>query len=145
LILSSFNNNPGITHWKQVVHCWKYVKGSRHLHLTPRPTDLEATNSIQHYTDATWADDLKTQLSRSGSICFWKSCPVAWSSKKQRNITLLSTKAEMNALSDGVQENQWIKFLVEELWNEQLDPSTFHFDNQGLIEKIKIFGSNSKT
>jgi hypothetical protein len=44
-----------------------------------------------------------------------------------------------------VQENQWIKFLVEELWNESLDPSTFHIDNQGLAEKIKNFGSNSKT
>jgi hypothetical protein len=112
-ILSSFNNNPGINHWKQVVHFCKYVKGTRHLHLTLRPTDLETPNSIQHFTDATWADNLETRLSRSGSICFWKSCPVAWSSKKQCNITLSLTEAEMNALLDGVQENQWIKFLVE--------------------------------
>ncbi|KNZ60730.1 hypothetical protein VP01_15096g1, partial [Puccinia sorghi] len=86
-ILPSFNNETGIEHWKKVIHCWKY------------------------------ADDLETHLSRSGSIFFWKSCPVAWNSKKQRNITLSSTEAEMNALSDGVQENQWIKYLVDELWN----------------------------
>jgi hypothetical protein len=59
-ILSSFNNNPGINHWKQVVHCWKYVKGTRHLHLILQPTDLETPNSIQHFTDATWADNLET-------------------------------------------------------------------------------------
>ena len=58
---------------------------------------------------------------------------------------LSSTEAEMNALADGVQENQWVKFLVEELWNKTLEPSTFHVDNQGLVEKIKNFGSNSKT
>lgn len=56
-----------------------------------------------------------------------------------------STKAELNALSDGVQENKWIKFLVEELWNEGINPTQFHIDNQGLLEKLKNFGSNSKT
>ncbi|KNZ44277.1 hypothetical protein VP01_9320g2 [Puccinia sorghi] len=53
--------------------------------------------------------------------------------------------SELNALSDGVQENQWIQFLAEELWNETLLPSTFHIDNRGLDEKIKNFGTNSKT
>ncbi|KNZ60966.1 hypothetical protein VP01_14751g1, partial [Puccinia sorghi] len=84
LILSSFNHAPGMNHWQQ------------------------------HYTNATWADDLETRLSQSSSICFWKACPVSWNSKKQRNITLSSTEAKMNALSDGVQENQWIKYLIEE-------------------------------
>lgn len=45
---------------------------------------------------------------------------------------------------DGVQENKWIKFFLEELWKEDLDPTVFHIDNQGLAEKIKNFGSNSK-
>lgn len=56
-----------------------------------------------------------------------------------------STEAELNALSDGVQENQWIKYLIEELWNDKIKPSQFHIDNQGLLEKLKNFGSNSKT
>ncbi|KNZ49526.1 hypothetical protein VP01_495g1 [Puccinia sorghi] len=121
------------------------ILGTRDLRLTLRPNPEDKSNSLQHYTDATWADDLESRLSRSGSICFWKTCPVAWNSKKQRNITLSSTEAEMNALSDGVQENQWIKFLVEELWNEKIEPTSFHIDNKGLLEKIKNFGSNSKT
>jgi transposase InsO family protein len=144
-ILSSFNNAPGIKHWRQVIHCWKYLAGTINLSLTLRPDTEDTSNAIQHYTDATWADDLETRLSRSGSICFWKSCPVSWNSKKQRNITLSSTEAELNALSDGVQENQWIKYLIEELYEEKLNPTNFHVDNLGLIEKIKNFGSNSKT
>ncbi|POW15448.1 hypothetical protein PSTT_02042 [Puccinia striiformis] len=114
-ILSSFNESPGINHWRQ----------------TPMMT-------------ATLFNTLP-MISRSGSICFWKACPVAWNSKKQHNITLSSTEAELNALSDGVQENHWIKFFIEELWDRTLDPSKFHIDNQGLLEKIKNFGSNSKT
>ncbi|KNZ48332.1 hypothetical protein VP01_5748g1, partial [Puccinia sorghi] len=136
---------PGIQHWKKVLHCWKYLAGTINLHLTLRPNLIEKSQALQHFTNATWADDLETRLSRSGSICFWKACPIAWNSKKQRNITMSSTKAELNALSDGVQENQWIKFLVEELWNENLKPTQFHIDNQGLLKKLKNFGSNSKT
>jgi hypothetical protein len=33
-ILSSFNNNPGITHWQEIIHCWKYLQGTAHLELT---------------------------------------------------------------------------------------------------------------
>jgi hypothetical protein len=51
----------------------------------------------------------------------------------------------MNALSDGEQENQWLSFLIEELWRVKLSPTLFHIDNKGLIEKLKNFGSNSKT
>ncbi|PLW46537.1 hypothetical protein PCANC_08510 [Puccinia coronata f. sp. avenae] len=51
----------------------------------------------------------------------------------------------MNTLSDGVQENQWVKFVVEELWDENLEPTTFNVNNMGLVEKVKNFGSNSKT
>ncbi|KNZ47578.1 hypothetical protein VP01_62g13 [Puccinia sorghi] len=144
-MLSSFNHAPGIQHWRQVLHCWKYLAGTMDLALTLKPDQLDTSNSLKHYTDATWADDLETRLSRSGTICFWKACPIAWNSKKQRNITMSSTEAELNALSDGIQENQWIKFLVEELWNDKLQPTEFHIDNQGLLEKLKNFGSNSKT
>jgi hypothetical protein len=56
-----------------------------------------------------------------------------------------STKSEMNARSDGEQENQWLSFLIEELWRIKLSPTLFHIDNKGLLEKLKNFGSNSKT
>ena len=51
----------------------------------------------------------------------------------------------MSALSDGEQENQWLSFLIEELWKLKLDPTLFHVDNRGLMEKLQNFGSNSKT
>lgn len=56
-----------------------------------------------------------------------------------------STESEMNALSDGAQENQWLTYLIEELWKTELAPTLFHINNKGLLEKLKNFGSNSKT
>ena len=58
---------------------------------------------------------------------------------------MLSTKSEMSALSDGEQENQWLTFLIEEIWKIKLSATLFHIDNKGLLEKLKNFGSNSKT
>jgi len=144
-ILSRFNHKPGLTHWNQVIHCWKYLIGTKHLKLCLKPNPLDSSHRINFYTDATWADDQETRISQSGSLAFWKSCPILWNSKKQRNITMSSTEAEMNALSDGKQESQWLMFLVEELWKNQLKPTLFHIDNKGLLEKLKNFGSNSKT
>jgi hypothetical protein len=144
-ILSRFNQRPGLTHWKEVVHCWKYLLGTRNLGLLLKPRKNTFIDRINFFTDATWAEDQETRISQSGSLAFWKSCPILWNSKKQKNITMSSTESEMNALSDGEQENQWLKFLIEELWRKKLAPTLFSIDNKGLLEKLKNFGSNSKT
>lgn len=36
-ILSKFNQKPGLSHWKEVVHCWKYLKGTSGLGLLLQP------------------------------------------------------------------------------------------------------------
>jgi histone deacetylase 1/2 len=143
-ILSRFNQWPGLSHWKEVFHCSKYLQGTKDLGLLLKPNKMNFINHINFFTDTTWAEDQETRISQSGSLAFWKSCPILWNSKKQKNITMFSTESEMNALSDGEQENQWLKFLIEELWKKTLAPTLFSVDNKGLLEKLKNFGSNSK-
>jgi hypothetical protein len=144
-ILSRFNQRPGLSHWKQVIHCWKYLLGTKNHNLLLKPKSDSFIDRLNFFTDATWAEDQETRISQSGTLAFWKSCPILWNSKKQKNITMSSTESEMNALSDGEQESQWLKFLVEELWKKKLEPTLFSIDNKGLLEKLKNFGSNSKT
>lgn len=144
-ILSRFNQSPGLTHWREVVHCWKYLKGTQNLGLCLCPNPEELIDRLNFFTDATWAEDQETRVSQSRSLAFCKECPILWNSKKQKNITLSSTESELNALSDGKQESQWLTFLIEELWAKKLAPTLFHIDNKGLLEKLKHFGSNSKT
>jgi hypothetical protein len=38
-----------------------------------------------------------------------------------------------------------VKFLIEELWKTTLKSPLFSIDNKGLLEKLKHFGSTSKT
>ncbi|KNZ46053.1 hypothetical protein VP01_7600g1, partial [Puccinia sorghi] len=132
-ILSRFNQKPGLTHWREVVHCWKYLLGTKDFGLRLQPEAESIDERIQFYTDATWAEDQETCILQSGSIAFWKACPTLWNSKKQKNITMSSTESEMNALLDGKQENQWLSFLIEELWKNELPSTLFHIDNKGLL------------
>jgi hypothetical protein len=113
--------------------------------LLLKPTPDKLSDWIKFFTDATWGEDQETRISQSGSLAFWKSFPILWNSKRQRNITMSSTKSEMNALSDGEQESQWLKFLIKELWKAKILPTLFHINNKGLLEKLKNFGPNSKT
>lgn len=89
LILLQFNHLPGLSHWKQVIHCWKYLKATMQfsLSLSPKADD---PNSLVFYSEATWGSDLQDRTSQSGSICFWKSCPIIWNSKKQKLICMSS-------------------------------------------------------
>ncbi|CAH7689764.1 hypothetical protein PPACK8108_LOCUS24900 [Phakopsora pachyrhizi] len=41
--------------------------------------------------------------------------------------------------------SQLPQVIIEELWSITLPPTHFHVDNSGLLERIKHFGSNSKT
>lgn len=142
-MLSRFNQRPGLTHWKELLHVCKYLLGTVNLSLTLNPTDND--DGLTIFSDATWADDPETRLLQSGYIINWLSCPVAWKSRKQSNITLSKTEAELNALIDSAQEGLWINSVVWELLRKAPTPTTFLIDNKGLLDKIRHFGSNSKT
>ncbi|KNZ59135.1 hypothetical protein VP01_1796g1 [Puccinia sorghi] len=49
-ILSKFNQRPGMSHWRE----------------------------INFFTNATWAEDHESRISQSGSLAFWKLCPILW-------------------------------------------------------------------
>ncbi|KNZ48547.1 hypothetical protein VP01_558g1 [Puccinia sorghi] len=89
-ILSRFNQHPGISHWKEFLHRWKYLKGTQHFALLLQPKADSLIDRINFYTDATWIED----------------------HKRQKNITSSLTESELSALSDIKQEGQWLKYSV---------------------------------
>jgi hypothetical protein len=48
-----------------------------------------------------------------------------------------STKSEMNAQSDREKENQWLSFLIEELWRVKVSPTLFDIENKLLLKNKK--------
>ncbi|KNZ54453.1 hypothetical protein VP01_2942g1 [Puccinia sorghi] len=167
--LARFSVKPGMTHWHEVKKVWQYLKGTIDLKLTLEIR--EPSQLLQIYSDASWGDDPQDRTSQSGYICFLFGSIIAWNSSKQRSVTYSSTKAELNPLVDSFHEGVWLKALLAEIWNIQIDAASHLIDNQelkerlmmsdeefeekfsnqhlidnkGLDDKVKKFGSNPKT
>ncbi|KNZ51099.1 hypothetical protein VP01_4095g2 [Puccinia sorghi] len=61
-------------------------------------------------------------------------------------MKLKPVSQEMVPFVSRIQENIWIIFLIEELYNEKKkNPSQFNVDNKGLIDKINNLGLTKKT
>ncbi|KNZ63839.1 hypothetical protein VP01_1095g6 [Puccinia sorghi] len=167
--LARYSVKPGVLHWKEVKKTWQYLRHTKDLKLT-----INAINPSQFltiYSDATWGDDPDSRTSQSGYLCYLFGSLISWNSCRQRSITYSSTEAELNPLVESFHEGVWLKALISEMWDTQIasadhfiddeelnfqltsDDKVFkeqfctnHFiDNKGLNDKLKKFGSNSKT
>ncbi|KNZ45087.1 hypothetical protein VP01_84g2 [Puccinia sorghi] len=167
--LARYSVKPGMTHWHEVKKVWQYLKGTMDLKLTleiKEPAEL-----LNIYSDASWGDDPQDRTSQSGYVCFLFGSIISWNSSKQRCVTYSSTEAELNPLVDSFHEGIWLKALLAEIWNIQMDAANHLIDNEelnerlmmtdeefkikflnkhlidnkGLDDKVKKFGSNPKT
>ncbi|KNZ47999.1 hypothetical protein VP01_5983g1, partial [Puccinia sorghi] len=126
---------------------------------------------LQIYSNASWGDDPQDCTSQSGYMCLLFGSVISWNSSKQRSVTYSSMEAKLNPLVDSFHEGIWLKALLSELWDIQIDAAKHlidypeleerlmmteaefkvkfanqhHINNKGLNDKLKKFGSNPKT
>ncbi|KNZ53775.1 hypothetical protein VP01_3139g3 [Puccinia sorghi] len=166
--LARYSVKPGLSHWKEVKKTWQYLCHTKDLKFTIYPT--KPTEFLSIYSDATWGDDPDCRTSQSGYLCYIFGSLFSWNSCRQCSITYSSTKAELNPLVESFHKGAWLKALINEVWNLQIE-SAAHFiddeelnqqltvddktfkelyctnhliDNKGLNDKLKKFRSNSK-
>lgn len=168
-ILARFSVKPGMTHWYEVKKVWQCLKGT--ANVKPNLEVRKSEELLQIYSDSSWGDNPQDRTSQSGHMCFLFGSLISWNSSKQRSITYSSTEAELNPLVDSFHEGIWLKALLAEIWNIQMDAanhliddpdlnerlmmsdeefkkkfSNQHLiDNKGLDDKVKKFSSNPKT
>ncbi len=108
--LSAHLTNPGKEHWKALDRCVGYVKTTKleGIYLK-RPRSLQSIS----YTDADYAKDEKDRKSISGRLNTVGGMITGWSSKKQNTVSLSSTEAEYQALSECSQKAMFTRNLNE--------------------------------
>ena len=134
-IVSRFQVNPQLTHWTAVKRILRYLKGTSEMGITFRKTADKLT--LTGYADADWAGDLDDRKSTSGYVFMLGGGPISWKSRKQQSVALSSTEAEYLAMSDATTEAIWLRGLLDELGQTQLEPTVIHEDNQGSIALSK--------
>ena len=130
----------------------RFLAGTRDKGIIFSPT----THSFECYVDAdfvgNWdqanADiDPGTAKLRTGYIIMYGGCPMIWASKLQKEVTLSTTEAEYNALSESLREVISTMQLLEETraklqWNTCTEPPQVHCkvleDNSGALEMSNL-------
>lgn len=118
-LLTQFQNNPGIAHWKALVHLARYLRGTMDYRLVYRaPREGEKIEDLLRpyiYADADYGGCKDTRRSTSGYVGLVGGCPVSWSSKRQPTISSSTAEAEYKALGRAAQQGVWMKSFLDEI------------------------------
>ncbi|KNZ54549.1 hypothetical protein VP01_2917g2 [Puccinia sorghi] len=127
--LARYSVKPCLSHWKEVKKTLQYLQHTKDLELTIYP--VKPSEFLSIYSDPTWGDDPDSRTSQSGYLCYLFGSLISWNSFRQHSIAYSSSEAEINPLVKLFHEGVWLKALINEMWNLQIE--------------LKKFGSNSKT
>ncbi|XP_073422172.1 uncharacterized protein [Dendrobates tinctorius] len=129
-ILSRKVSKPNKTDWNAVKRVIRYLKGTSNDKLK-LPTSDKCI--VTGYVDADVAGDPTDRKSTIGYLFFLSGRPTSWTSKKQSIVMLSSTEAEYVAAAHASQEVLWLRQLLTDLGQTQLEPTKINKDNQGCL------------
>ncbi|KAL4193928.1 hypothetical protein AMTRI_Chr06g201690 [Amborella trichopoda] len=90
-LISRFQSNPGMEHWKAIKRALRYLKGTVNYALTYKGgSDIH----IQGYSNANYLGDLDESKSTSGYIFMLSGGVVSWCSKKHDIVALSIMESE---------------------------------------------------
>ena len=110
-MVSRYQSNPGLAHWRAVKRILWYLRGTVDHALCYHGRDLRLTS----YNYANWANDKDERKSTSGYPFILGGGAVSWYSKKQSFIALSTMESEYVAYSVTVQEAVWLRRFLKRL------------------------------
>ncbi len=111
-VKSRFQANPGIEHWKVLMHVIGYIKNTVDYELTySRDGDISPTA----FVDADFGGCWDTRRSTSGYVFTIAGGAVSWSSKRQATVALSTVEAEYVAMSRCAQQMVWMQSWLDEV------------------------------
>ena len=125
--VARFCSSPTKEHWTAVKRIFRYLKGTHNYGLLYSRND----GTMIGYLDADWAGDMNDRKSTSGYLFMMSGAAVSWKSRKM--VALSTVEAEYIALASTTQKTTWMRQLLEDLHNRQIEPTVIHEDNQSAI------------
>ena len=140
-LLSRFQADPGIEHWKALLHVVGYIKNTMDYGLTySRDADLTPLA----YVDANYGGCRDTCRSTSGYVFLMAGGAVTWSSKRQATVALSTVEAEYVAMSRCAQQMVWMQTWLDEVEVVHTMPGVIKGDSQGAIALAKTTKDHGK-
>ena len=125
-LLSRFQSDPRIEHWKGLLHVIGYIKNTMDYRLT---YSQDANLTPLAYVDADYGGCRDTRWSTSGYVFMMAGRLVTWSSKRQATVALSTVEAEYVAMSHCAQQMVWMQTWLSEVEVECDIPGIIRGDN----------------
>jgi hypothetical protein len=154
--LSQYSANPAKIHYQAVRHLFKYlaltkdrgiyfwrkhpiaelpvipsepcISHSEILNTIPKTKQPERMHA---YVDSNWGSDQTHRRSVTGLVVMLAGGVIAYKSKYQPTIALLSTEAEFTAASEAGKTTLYLRSILHELGFSQYLPTLLYEDNTG--------------
>jgi Reverse transcriptase (RNA-dependent DNA polymerase) len=142
-VISRYMQNPTKHHFGVAKRILKYISGTADYGLW-----YGSKNSFElvGYSDSDWAECVEDRRSTSGYVFSCGSSAISWSSKKQSTVALSSSEAEYVAVNSAACQVIWLRKILEDVGQEQQQPTQIYCDNQSAIAIAKnpVFHGRSK-
>ena len=123
--LSQLIVSHGPEYWTAIKYALRYLKGTRDIGIVFRKaTDID----LELYVDSDFANRTDARSIGGYMAMFGGSC-IAWSSNKQRTVSLSTTGAEYIALTEGAKQLIWLRRALQEHGFDQDQPTSVRSDN----------------
>jgi hypothetical protein len=138
--VSRFSKNPGLPHWDAVKRIFRYLKGTKELWLSYGGKGMELTGYAD--ADGNMAED---HHAISGYAFLLHGGTISWSTKRQEIISLSTTESEYVAATYAAKEALWLRSLLSQLFDTNLEATTLFSDNQSAIALTKDHQYHART
>ena len=132
--LSHFSTNLRHVHLIVAKHILRYLSG-----IVDYGLKYEASQKInlEGYVDLDWAGSAIDRKITSGCFFSMRSGVIYWFSKKKSCVALSTTEAEYVASCSASCEEVWLRKLLSDLFDLQMDATCIYCDNQSCVKLSK--------
>jgi hypothetical protein len=118
-------------HMVVVKHILRYVRGTIAYGIR---YSSSGGVMLHGYTDSDEMDSTVDRKITFGYCFSLGSTMIFWSSRKQGSIAQITAEAKYIVASAASRETMWLKKLLSDLFNAELEPTVIHCDNQSCIK-----------
>ena len=132
-LISPFMACP-IQHLTAAKMVLRYLKGTIDYGVFYR---MGGVGDLIGFSDSDYAGDMEDSKGTSGYVFMMSGGAVAWCSRKQPIVTLLTTEAEFVAASACACQAIWMRRILKEIGHSQIEGTKLMCDNTSTIKLSK--------
>ncbi|BBH08934.1 transposable element gene, partial [Prunus dulcis] len=141
-LLARFMHNPTKKHLGTAKRVLRYIQGTLDFGIE---FVKGKTTTLIGYCDSDWAGSEDDMRSTSGYAFTLGSGMFSWASIKQNTVALSTAEAEYVSAAEATSQAKWLRFVLEDFGEEQVEGTPILCDNTSAIAMAKNPVHHQKT